>query len=405
MLNYISKKLNNGVQCYIVPKKAYAEKKAMIAFNYGSCDTEFYYEGRSFSQPKGTAHFLEHKMFDGRKDLFSEFESLGASVNAFTNFNTTAYHFNCTENFEDAFVLLMKMVSSLDTNEESVEREKKIIAQEIKMYNDDIGWQVYFNGLKCAYSDNNVRYSVAGTLESIEDIKCEDLYRAYNAFYRTENCCIIVAGDVDEKNIIRLAEENLKLERNTAKKMRKPEDEINNDLEKVTDDIPKTIFNIDFRENIETEDIGRRIALNEVMLEILLGKSSHLYNKLNREGLISGELTGEYLCGRDYGLRIIGGETEDIEKIVSEISDEAGRYISFGISECYLKRVVKAIKNRIIFGNESLDNICSAFADCFSKGIEVLDIYSKYDIINTGDIRNELKTLAGNNRVLSIMGG
>ena len=118
-------------------------------------------------------------MFDGSADIFSEFEKLGASANAFTNFTTTAYHFNCTENFEKAFELLMKMVGSLDTTEESVEREKKIIGQEIKMYNDDIGWQVYFNGLKCAYSDNNVRYSVAGTLESIEDINCEDLYNAY----------------------------------------------------------------------------------------------------------------------------------------------------------------------------------------------------------------------------------
>ena len=179
MLNYITKKLENGVKCYIVPKKGYAEKKAMIAFNYGSCNTEFIYNGKTIKQTKGTAHFLEHKMFDGSADIFSEFEKLGASANAFTNFTTTAYHFNCTENFEKAFELLMKMVSSLDTTEESVEREKKIIGQEIKMYNDDIGWQVYFNGLKCAYSDNNVRYSVAGTLESIDDINCEDLYNAY----------------------------------------------------------------------------------------------------------------------------------------------------------------------------------------------------------------------------------
>lgn len=96
------------------------------------------------------------------------------------------------------------MVSSLDTTEESVEREKKIIGQEIKMYNDDIGWQVYFNGLKCAYSDNNVRYSVAGTLESIEDINCEDLYNAYKAFYTADNCCIIVVGDVDENNVLKI---------------------------------------------------------------------------------------------------------------------------------------------------------------------------------------------------------
>ena len=112
MLNYITKKLENGVKCYIVPKKGYAEKKAMIAFNYGSCNTEFIYNGKTIKQTKGIAHFLEHKMFDGSADIFSEFEKLGASANAFTNFTTTAYHFNCTENFEKAFELLMKMVGS-----------------------------------------------------------------------------------------------------------------------------------------------------------------------------------------------------------------------------------------------------------------------------------------------------
>ena len=165
------------------------------------------------------------------------------------------------------------------------------------------------------------------------------------------------------------------------------------------------MFNIDFRENIKTNDIAYRIALNEVMLEILCGKSSHLYNKLNHKALISSELTADYLCGGDYGLRIIGGESNNIEEILSEISQEVERYVSFGINDKNLKRVVKAIKNRNLFGNESLENICSVFADCFTKGIEVLDIYSKYDIIKTNDIREELKTFSGNNRVLSVVGG
>ena len=366
MLNYITKKLENGVKCYIVPKKGYAEKKAMIAFNYGSCNTEFIYNGKTIKQTKGIAHFLEHKMFDGSADIFSEFEKLGASANAFTNFTTTAYHFNCTENFEKAFELLMKMVSSLDTTEESVEREKKIIGQEIKMYNDDIGWQVYFNGLKCAYSDNNVRYSVAGTLESIEDISCEDLYTAYKAFYTADNCCIIVVGDIDANSVLKLANENLHLGEKCAEKITKQEDEINNDVEKIEKNIPKNVFNID---------------------------------------LISSELTADYLCGNDYGLRIIGGESNNIEEILSEISQEVERYVTFGVSDKNLKRVVKAVKNKNLFGNESLENICSVFADCFTKGIEVLDIYAKYDIIKNNDIREELKTFSRNNRVLSVVGG
>ena len=405
MLNYITKKLENGVICHIVPKKGYAEKKAMIAFNYGSCDTVFSHKGKNIEQKEGTAHFLEHKMFDGSDDLFSEFEKLGANVNAFTNFTTTAYHFNCTDNFEKAFELLMKMVSSLDTTQESVEKEKKIIGQEIKMYNDDIGWQVYFNGLKCAYSENNVRYSVAGTLESVRDISCDDLYTAYEAFYTADNCCVIVAGDVDEKEVLKSVENNLHLRKGVAEKIYKQKDEINNDVEKTEDDIPKSIFNIDFREDINTEDTAYRIALNTIMLEILCGKSSYFYNKLNETALVTGELTADYLCGNDYGLRIIGGESDNVEELAIRLSKEIEKYVKFGISDKNLKRVIKAVKNRALFENENLENICSEFADCFSKGIEVLDIYAKYDIIKNNDIREELKTFSRNNRVLSIVGG
>ena len=104
-------------------------------------------------------------------------------------------------------------------------------------------------------------------------------------------------------------------------------------------------------------------------------------------------------------MRIIGGESNNIEEILSEISQEVERYVTFGICDENLKRVVKAVKNRNLFGNESLENICSAFADCFTKGIEVLDIYAKYDIIKSNDIREELKTFSRNNRVLSVVGG
>ena len=214
-----------------------------------------------------------------------------------------------------------------------------------------------------------------------------------------------MVGDVDENNVLKLANENLHLGEKCAEKITKQEDEINNDIEKIEKNIPKNVFNIDFREDIETNDIAYRIALNEVMLEILCGKSSHLYNKLNYKGLISSELTADYLCGNDYGLRIIGGESNNIEEILSEISQEVERYVTFGISDENLKRVVKAVKNRNLFGNESLENICSAFADCFTKGIEVLDIYAKYDIIKSNDIREELKTFSRNNRVLSVVGG
>ena len=171
MINVISKKLNNNAMCYILPKKGYNEKEVMIAFKYGSKNTDFLVDGININQPYGIAHFLEHKVFEDRDiNIFDNFSKLGLSANAYTNFDTTAYYFSGCENIDKGFDLLMKMVSSLYVTDENIEKEKGIITQEINMYKDDPYWQIYFNTLKAMYSKNSIRESIAGDVEDIEKI-------------------------------------------------------------------------------------------------------------------------------------------------------------------------------------------------------------------------------------------
>ena len=121
------KTLPTGLSSYIIPKKGFNEKYAALAIGFGSCDLEFEVDGKRICTPQGIAHFFEHKAFEDEKlDYFNEFTKLSASVNAYTNFNSTVYYFTCTENFTECLKLLFDMVFSLYITDETIEKEKEI---------------------------------------------------------------------------------------------------------------------------------------------------------------------------------------------------------------------------------------------------------------------------------------
>jgi hypothetical protein len=172
-----------------------SKKYAAFATHYGSINNRFVVPGENeeTSVPDGIAHFLEHKLFE-QKDgsIMDKFSQLGSSPNAYTSFAQTVYLFSCTDKFDENFSLLLDFVQNPYLTDESVEKEKGIIAQEIKMYEDDPGWRVFFNLLEAFYKNNPVRIDIAGTVESIGKINKEVLYKCYNTFYHPSNMIIKV---------------------------------------------------------------------------------------------------------------------------------------------------------------------------------------------------------------------
>ena len=142
-------------------------------------------------------------------NVFEEFSKNGASSNAFTNFNTTAYYFNCTDNFKKNSDILFDFISKPFFNKENVEKEKDIISQEIKMYDDDPNWKIYFNMLKSMYYEHNIRNDIAGSVETIKKITDETLYENYKKFYNYKNAVVVCAGDFDRKELYSSIEKNL----------------------------------------------------------------------------------------------------------------------------------------------------------------------------------------------------
>ena len=194
-------KLENGMQVLIIPKKGIQKKYVMWATQFGSIDNRFITTDTKEEViiPDGVAHFLEHKMFeqkDGTDSLYT-LMALGIDANAYTTNDHTAYLFECTSNFYEGLDELMDYVQNPYFTDKNVEKEKGIIGQEIGMYDDDPGWQLYINAMDCLYEKNTIKVDTAGTVETISGINPEMLYKCYNTFYHPSNMVLTVAGDFE----------------------------------------------------------------------------------------------------------------------------------------------------------------------------------------------------------------
>ena len=199
-------KLKNGLTVMIIPKKDIQKKYIIWGTHYGSNDSTFIVPGETqiTEVPKGVAHFLEHKMFEQEngKNSLDVLTAIGVNANAYTTNDHTAYLFECTDNFYPALDEFMDYVQHPYFTDENVEKEKGIIAQEIRMYDDDPGWQLYMGILDCLYKNNPIKVDIAGTVESISKITPEVLYKCYNTFYALDNMTLVICGDFEPEKLL-----------------------------------------------------------------------------------------------------------------------------------------------------------------------------------------------------------
>ncbi|MFS1664174.1 EF-P 5-aminopentanol modification-associated protein YfmH [Streptococcus sp. zg-JUN1979] len=197
--------LDNGLQLVLIPKKEGREVTALMSVQFGSVDTAFSYEGVEYAYPAGHAHFLEHKMFEAEdgSDVSLSFSQLGTDCNAYTNFAKTAYFFSATDNLDALLPLLVSFVETASFTDESIEREKEIIKQEIKMYQDDPDSQLYQTVLASLFPGTPLAVDVAGDVNTIRHISKDDLVNSHRMFYQPSNCRLILVGCFNPYEVIK----------------------------------------------------------------------------------------------------------------------------------------------------------------------------------------------------------
>lgn len=401
----------SGLNVYVMPKKGFIKQYAMFATHYGSNDSQFIVPGEKNKTlvPDGIAHFLEHKMFEEEEgSIFEEFSKNGASANAYTNFTTTAYLFSSTDNFYDNLKLLLDFVQRPYFTDENVEKEKGIIAQEIRMYDDDPSWRLFFNMLGGLYHLHPVKVDIAGTIESISKIDKDILYKCYRTFYHPSNMVLFAVGDIDINKVLDIVNNSVKADKRQGEIKRiypnEPET-INKNYVEQKMAVSMPLFNIGFKDN----DVGyggkkllKKDIVTQICLEILAGRSSDLYEELYNDGLIDSTFDTEYVGEIDHGYSIIGGQSNDPEAVKQAVLDKISKVDSIDDSD--LNRIKRKITGRFLKSFNSVESISHNFITYYMRGINILDYTTTIEEITNDDVLDRFKTFFNEkNCVLSVI--
>lgn len=388
-------KLGNGINLYFYPKKGFTKKYAIFSANFGSNDLNFIEKssGSKISLPSGTAHFLEHKLFeDPEKSIFESFAKYGANVNAYTNFDQTSYLFSCTDNFYESLELLVKFVQNPYLTDENIEKEKGIIGQEIQMYNDNPRWRVFFNCLKALYHNHPVKGDIAGTVESIGEIYRDDLMQAYEKFYHPSNMVLFVVGDLEFDKLVDSVNNSARdFSMSDIDYHKESVNEPFEIKEAYIEDwmsTAKPLFYIGFKDSnlgLSGRENVKKDIITNMILEMLFSESSEFYQELYGKGLIDSNF-GAYFTGKkDYGHSFVMGQSDDplmVKQLVMQLSAGSSDFLKFD----NFVRVRKKEMGRLLMGLNSVEFIANNLTDLYFQDFYLMDYLDLLNEISFEDI-------------------
>lgn len=156
------------------------------------------------TETNGISHFLEHMFFKGTKtrsaqDIAEAFDSIGGQINAFTSKEYTCIYAKVLDTHKDfALEILTDMFFNSSFDEEEMEREKKVVYEEIKMYEDTPDDIVHDLLSKASFGDHPLGYPIIGSEKQLKTFDDNALRKYMQKRYTPDNIVISVAGNIDE---------------------------------------------------------------------------------------------------------------------------------------------------------------------------------------------------------------
>lgn len=353
----------SGLKIYLCPKRDYSTYYAIIGTKYGSINRTFKLGDELVETPAGIAHFLEHKLFECEEgDAFTLFSKTGARANANTSFDRTAYLFSCNENFKESLKILMNFVQEPYFTEKGIQKERGIIEQEIKMYDDDPDWKVLINLLGALYKNHPVRDDIAGSVESISHITSDLMNKCYEAFYRFSNMTMCLVGNFDVEDILAFLDKLIVVkEHDKSVENIFPEEspKVNSNYVEEKMEVVNPLFAIGFKYDSKSDMSLSDFVNYNLIVSMFNLKSGSLYSKLLEKNLIT---TNNFCCdpfmGPGYLSMQFSGESENPKEVLNIVNDEVKSFKK-GMSKEIFDRSKKCAYSSVV----SIFNSPSAIAN------------------------------------------
>lgn len=395
--SYVRLLHSSGLPIYLFPKKL-TTAYALFAARCGSMDTAFSLNGVAGSVPDGTAHFLEHKLFENPdgSDSFARFSELGADANAYTSYNRTAYLFSCTDRFDEALEELLTFVTHPHFTSASVRKERKIIAEEIRMYDDNPWERALLNLLSCLYHRHPVRKNICGTVSSIQKITPKTLSDYYRAFYRLSDMALVVVGDVSEEQLMRVANRVLPDAASNDAPLRRSlptePDTVRKSYLEARMPVSKPLFHIGIKDPVLLSDPDARFRRDlsmSLLNEILFSQSEEFYNTLFEEGLLTPSFSYGYSCADGCAFNCICGTSDNPQAVSERLWSYLSGIRRNGLSAESFERCRRTLYADELRAYDSTEEIANRLLSFVFDGVELFSPFEIYQSIT----KEELETL------------
>ena len=376
-------KLSNGLTVHLLPKEDYHETYGVLTVSFGSLNQTFKLEGQNgcVTYPAGTAHFLEHKLFETGDgvDILQEFSKLGANANAYTGFSQTSYLFSTADEVLPALELLQTFVGQTAFTEESVEKEKDIIAQEIELYQDDPDSRLYNEILASLYPHSPLETDIAGSRDSIQDITIQLLQENFQAFYQPSNMHLFLVGSFDleavwqqiqvlqaKKEPSNLQVQGFPLPHHPVKGHASIQMEVAS---------PKLAIGIRGTCQLTEESIHRYSLSLSLFFSLLFGRMSSRYQRLYEEGKIDTSFSYHLEVKPDYHFFVMTMDTKEPIALSSRLRKAIQKFETDpDLTQDHLDMLKKKTYGDFIRSLNSLEFIASHFVQHLSDQETIFDV-------------------------------
>lgn len=387
----------SGLRVLINPRPGWARSFAALGVNFGSIDRTA--DGGA-PVPEGLAHFLEHKLFEDQAgDVSDRFAALGASTNAMTGFTTTTYVMSTVESPGECLDLLLDFVQDPWFTDALVAKEQGIIAQEIRMYDDDPEWRLFFGLMGCLYERHPVKDNIAGSVESIAAIDAAVLQRVYRRFYHPRNLCLAVSSPLPPEEIAARVEDDQAgrpADERPGHARAAPDEPPGRRCERVELHLPvarpRLLLGIKDRpDGGDGASLLRRELVTRILIDALFGPASPAYERLYESGLVDETFSASYSAEASFGFSTIGGDTDDPDALEAALREVLRGARERGLDPAAFRRVRNKLHGALLRAMDSPESVAMTLVAETLRGVPAFAELSLFDTLSPADVDRRLE--------------
>ncbi|MGQ0614657.1 MAG: EF-P 5-aminopentanol modification-associated protein YfmH [Planctomycetaceae bacterium] len=391
----------SGFTVYAARKPEFSRSYATLGVRYGSVDRKL--PGNGALLPDGTAHFLEHKLFETPQgDAFDRFASHGASANAFTSFTTTRYLFGASGSFADNLRILLEMAFSFRVTDAGVEKEKGIIGQEIAMYADDPDWKGYFGLLGSLYARHPLRLDIAGTARTIAHISADLLRRVHAAYYHPRNMALAVVSPEPPATSFRIVQELVESRSFGPPPSTRGTDgtaeprAVHRKLRRFHMAVKRPRLLLGFKDEAPVRrgtGLLRTEIASALALDCLFGNSGSIFLALYERGLVDENFSYSFAADLGHAFGLAGGETDDAPRLRRALEREMARARREGIAEAEFARVRNKALGDFARAYNAPESIAQTILSHHFRGTDLGDYREALFRVTRAELNRRLRAL------------